>query len=345
MKSLFKDNTCLRDNMEWEVLIMKPFVSCLFSLAMLVSLAGCPEAQQTTGDSGNGNAAPVGAAVDYGDDTVKIDGSSTVFPVSQRMAEELKGNKNLVAEVGLSGTGGGFDKFVRGDIDISDASRPIKEEEANKAKEAGIEFVELKVAIDGLSVVVNKENDWVDCLSVEDLKKIWEPGSTITKWNQINPAWPDMEIKLYGADSKSGTYDYFAEAIVKGKKLRDNYTPAVNDNQLVQGVSGDKYALAFFGYAYYIENKDKMKALAIKEKADSECVAPSEETILGATYTPLSRPLFIYVNKAALKRPVVKDYVTFYMNEGQALVPEVGYVQLPEAELKEAQDALKAALE
>jgi phosphate transport system substrate-binding protein len=322
---------------------MKSFVTSLFALSLLIAMSGCPaETKPAGGDSTSmGSDAPA----DYGNDSVKIDGSSTVFPISQIMAEELKNKKNLVAEVGLSGTGGGFDKFVRGDIDISDASRPIKDGEADKAKAANIEFVELKVAIDGLSVVVHKENTWVDCMSVEDLKKIWEPGSTITKWNQINPEWPDAEIKLYGPDSKSGTYDYFAEAIVEGKKLRDNYTPAVNDNQLVQGVTGDKNALGFFGFAYYVENTEKLKALSIKKGAEGECVAPTKETILGGTYKPLSRPLYIYVNKAALKRPVVKDYVSFYMNEGQALVPEVGYVQLPEAELKVAQDALKAAME
>ncbi len=200
---------------------------------------------------------------------VKIDGSSTVFPISMRMAEDMKNTKNIVCEVGLSGTGGGFDKFARGEIDISDASRPIKDSEKEKAQSAGVDFIELKVAIDGISVVVNKENDWCHCMTISDLKKLWDPGSTIKKWNELNPAWPDQPIGLYGPDTKSGTYDYFTEEVI-GKvpsgspKSRDDYTPAVNDNTLVQGVAGDKYALGFFGFAYYKENTDSLKAVAIK---------------------------------------------------------------------------------
>lgn len=226
---------------------------------------------------------------------VVVDGSSTVAPVTQAVAEEFaKENSEVNVSVGISGTGGGFKKFVKGEIDISDASRPIKPEEAEEAKKNGIEYLELKVGLDGLTVVTNKENTWAKDVSVEDLKKIWTDGSTVKTWKDVNPAWPAEPIKLYGPDQDSGTYDYFIEEIIgKEGKIRKDYSPSSDDNQLVQGVEGDKGSLGFFGYAYYLEQKDKMNALAING------IVPSDETVKNGTYTPLSRPLYIYVNKKA----------------------------------------------
>lgn len=202
---------------------------------------------------------------------VNVDGSSTVAPISEAIAEELQADQGINAVVKTSGTGGGFKKFIRGETDINDASRPIKDSEKEECEKEGIEFIELTVAIDGISVVVNPENDWCSCMTVEQLKKLWEPGSTVTKWKDLDSSWPDEEIKLFGPDTESGTFDYFTEVIVEaeGDQLsRDDYTPAVQDNVLVQGVSGDKYALGYFGYAYYVENKDQLKALGIKPAAE-----------------------------------------------------------------------------
>lgn len=267
---------------------------------------------------------------------IKIDGSSTVFPITEAVAEEFKKQyPDVNTSVGISGTGGGFKKFTVGETDINDASRPIKDKEKKAAEEHKIEYIEIPVAYDGLSIVVNKENTWVDKLTVEELKKIWEPGSQVKKWNQIRPEWPDMEIKLYGPGTDSGTFDYFTEAINgKEKASRSDYTPSEDDNVLVQGVAGDKGALGYFGYAYYLENKDKIKIVPIDGGAGA--ITPDEKTINDGTYKPLSRPIFIYVSKASLQRPEVKEFVKFYLNEGPKLVPEVGYIPLPENMYKES---------
>lgn len=256
---------------------------------------------------------------------VVVDGSSTVAPVTQAVAEEFaKENSEVNVSVGISGTGGGFKKFVKGEIDISDASRPIKPEEAEEAKKNGIEYLELKVGLDGLTVVTNKENTWAKDVSVEDLKKIWTDGSTVKTWKDVNPAWPAEPIKLYGPDQDSGTYDYFIEEIIgKEGKIRKDYSPSSDDNQLVQGVEGDKGSLGFFGYAYYLEQKDKMNALAING------IVPSDETVKNGTYTPLSRPLYIYVNKKAFaEKPQVKAFVQFYIKNASELLKSVGYISL-----------------
>ena len=251
---------------------------------------------------------------------VVVDGSSTVAPVTQAVAEEFaKENSEVNVSVGISGTGGGFKKFVKGEIDISDASRPIKPEEAEEAKKNGIEYLELKVGLDGLTVVTNKENTWAKDVSVEDLKKIWTDGSTVKTWKDANPAWPAEPIKLSGPDQDSGTYDYFIEEIIgKEGKIRKDYSPSSDDNQLVQGVEGDKGSLGFFGYAYYLEQKDKMNALAING------IVPSDETVKNGTYTPLSRPLYIYVNKKAFaEKPQVKAFVQFYIKNASELLKSV----------------------
>lgn len=267
--------------------------------------------------------------------SVKIDGSSTVFPISEAVGEEFqKLHSGVRVTVGVSGTGGGMKKFTAGEIDIADASRPIKDKEKAAAQAKGIEYLELPVAYDGLSVIVNKENNWVDKLTVAELKKIWEPGSKVTKWNQVRPEWPDKEIKLYGPGTDSGTFDYFTEAI-NGKEdaSRSDYNASEDDNVLVQGIKGDKYSLGYFGFAYYLENKDQLKVVPID--AGNGPVEPSEKTINDGSYKPLSRPIFIYVSKASLKRPEVKEFVKYYLTEGRQFVPQVGYVALPEAKYQE----------
>ena len=269
------------------------------------------------------------AACGDDEETIEIDGSSTVFPVSEAVAEEFgKINSSVRVNVGVSGTGGGFKRFTAGDTDISDASRPIKDSEATLATENGVQYMELKVGTDGLSVMVNPQNDWAECLTVEELKKIWEPGSTISNWNQVRSDFPDRPLRLYGADTDSGTFDYFTEEIMGESGLsRSDYTASADDNVLVQGISGDRNALGYFGYAYYAENEDKLKLVAVDN--GNGCIAPTAATIEDGSYAPLSRPLFIYVSTKSLERPVVKAFVQFYMENSRDLVREVGYVPLP----------------
>ncbi len=267
--------------------------------------------------------------------TIAIDGSSTVYPITEAVAEEFqKEHRKVQVIVGISGTGGGFKRFTAGETDISNASRPIKDVEAEQAAANGIEYIELKVAFDGLSVMVNPQNTWVDYLTVEELKKIWEPESTITKWNQIRSEWPKEPIQLYGPGTDSGTFDYFTEAIVGEEDAsRADYTASEDDSVLVMGIAGDRNALGYFGYAYYVENTDKLKLVAID--SGNGPVLPSEQTINDGTYSPLSRPIFIYVSKKALDRPEVQEFVRFYLVKAPILVPQVGYVALPQADYDE----------
>lgn len=259
---------------------------------------------------------------------VRIDGSSTVFPITEAVAEEFqKEHRTVRVTVGISGSGGGFKKFCAGETDISDASRQIKEVELEMCQANGIDPIEIVVGYDGLSVVVNPENDFVDCLSVDELKRIWEPGSTVTTWRDVRPDWPAEEIVLYGPGTDSGTFDYFTEAIVGEEDAsRPDFTASEDDNVLVQGVTGDRYSLGYFGYAYYAENTDKLKLVAVDGGAG--CVAPNAETVQSGEYTPLSRPLFIYVKHDALARPEVKAFVRYYLTHASELVPQVGYVAL-----------------
>ncbi len=262
--------------------------------------------------------------------TVKIDGSSTVFPITEAVAEEFgKSYPRVRVTVGISGTGGGFKKFLLGETDINDASRTIKDKEIKKAAENNIKYIELPVAYDGLSVVINRENDFIDYLTVVELNSIWKAETTIKTWNDVRPSWPDEKIKLYGPGTDSGTFDYFKEAII-GKKnhIRSDFTKSEDDNVLVQGVAGSKYAMGFFGFAYYAENKDKLKVAKID--GGNGPVAPTEITINNGSYTPLSRPVFIYVNPESAKRPEVDTFIQFYLNNTASLVSEVGYVPLPE---------------
>jgi phosphate transport system substrate-binding protein len=260
--------------------------------------------------------------------TVSIDGSSTVFPITEAVAEEFqKVNPKVRVTVGISGTGGGFKKFTAGETDISDASRPIKDKEIEKAAAHGIEYVELPIAFDGLSVVVNPDNTFVGHLTVEELKKIWQPGSTVKLWSDIRPEWPAEPIRLYGPGTDSGTFDYFTEAINGEAQLcRADFTASEDDNVLVQGIAGDPWALGFFGFAYYVENTSRLKLVPID--GGKGPVLPSATTINNGTYTPLSRPLFIYVGTSAASRPEVKAFVDYYLAHAPSLVTEVGYVPL-----------------
>ena len=266
--------------------------------------------------------------------TVKIDGSSTVFPVTEAVAEDFqKAKKGTVrVTVGISGTGGGFKKFCRGETDISNASRPILKAEMEDCKKNGIEYMEMPIAYDALTVVINPKNAFIKSLSVAELKKIWEPAAQgkITHWNQVNPAWPNAPIKLFGAGSDSGTFDYFTEAITgKVKASRGDFTASEDDNVLVQGVQRDVNALGYFGFAYYAENRDKLKAVPIMEKEGKPAVPPSMETVLNGTYQPLARPIFIYVNAKSAQKPEVREFVEFYNKNGEKLAREVKYVPLP----------------
>lgn len=263
---------------------------------------------------------------------VQIDGSSTVYPITEAVAEEFqKVYKDIKVTVGISGTGGGFKRFVRGETDINNASRPIKASEIEACQANGIEFIELPIAFDALAVVVNKENDWVDYLTVAELKKIWEPeaqGKSM-KWSDIRPGWPDQPITLFGPGVDSGTFEYFTEAIVgEAGKSRGDYVASEDDNVLVQGVSQDKYALGYFGLAYYLENQDILKAVPIKV-GDKEPILPAPENVENGTYQPLSRPLFIYVSLKSAERDEVAKFVEFYLQNAADLVQEVGYVPLP----------------
>lgn len=274
------------------------------------------------------------ASVAFADTLVKIDGSSTVYPITEAVAEEFQiAKKNAIkVTVGISGTGGGFKKLCRGEVDISNASRPILAKEMEACKAAGIKYIELPVAYDAMTVVINLKNKFIKQLTVAELKKMWEPAAqgTVTKWNQINPAWPDQPIKLFGPGADSGTFDYFTEAIVgKAKSSRGDFTASEDDNVLVQGVSRDIGALGYFGMAYYIENKDKLKAVPIAMAEGKPAVLPSFETVENGTYQPLSRPIFIYVNAKAVEKPEVKEFVEFYLKNAAKLVKEVKYVPLP----------------
>lgn len=274
-------------------------------------------------------AAPSIGATDPG--VIKVDGSSTVFPITEAVSEEFqKEQKGAVqVTVGISGTGGGFKKFCRGETDIQDASRPITKSEMKDCKETGVEYIELPVAYDAITVVVSPQNTWVTTITVEELKKIWEPAAQgkITKWNQIRAEWPNEPLKLFGAGSDSGTFDYFTEAIVgKSKASRGDYTSSEDDNTLVIGVSQNKYALGYIPLAYYEPNKNKLKALSVKEK---KAVFPSEATVKNGMYTPLSRPIFIYVNTDSAKKPHIKSFVEFYLKNTPTLAKEVKYVPLP----------------
>jgi len=267
---------------------------------------------------------------------VKLDGSSTVFPISEAVAEEFqRGNRQVRITVGTSGTGGGFQKFCAGEIDIADASRPIKEAEIAACRDGRVEYVELPIAYDGLAIVVNPRNTWATTITVEELKRLWQPEAQaqIARWSQVRAGWPDREIHLYGAGVDSGTYDYFTEAIVgRQHASRGDYTSSEDDNVLVQGIANDELALGFFGLAYYQENRQRLRLVPVDDgNAENGAgpIAPTPQTVQNGTYQPLSRPLFVYVSKRALERPEVTSFVRFYLQNAPRLTAEVGYIALP----------------
>ncbi len=305
-------------------------IALLFSAILL----GCAQEKTEKGISGE----------------VKVAGSSTVYPITTAMAEEFsKVYPDVVVSVQSTGTGGGFKNFfIPGYVDINDASRPIKPEELEAAKKNGVEPIEFLVGYDALSIIVNPENDWIDCLSYEELKKIWGPNATgkITKWSDVNSSWPDEEMHLYGPTSASGTFDFFTEHVIgESGAHRKDYHGTEEDNTIIQAVARDKYAMGYLGLAYYLENKDKVKAVKIKDPKTGVCVAPSIETARSGKY-PLTRPLFIYVNKESLKKPAVREFVKFYLeNLDSGIVEEIGYVpvnkEIKEENLKKFYQALK----
>jgi phosphate transport system substrate-binding protein len=307
----------------WKYLLCGILVSC----SAILACGGCRN------DHGSGGATSGSGLTG----TIEIDGSSTVYRLSVGAYELFREeNPNVKVTVNYTGTGAGFGKFVEGKLDIADASRPIQQGEIDKAKANGVEYLELPVAFDALTVAVNSQNDWADAMTVAELKKLWEPAAKekVTQWNHIRAEWPKKKIELFGAGHDSGTFDYFTEAIV-GKKgsIRSDGTATEDDNIIVQGVQGDKYALGYLPYAYYEPNKDKLKALKIDWKPDDEVgpIAPSPETVTEGTYNPLSRPLFIYVNKKSAERPEVKAFVEFYLKNAKELCTQLQYVPLPDA--------------
>ncbi|MCB9555641.1 MAG: PstS family phosphate ABC transporter substrate-binding protein [Deltaproteobacteria bacterium] len=299
----------------------------LISIAVAsLTFFGC--SKRSNPGSGGAGTAPKAAII-------AIDGSSTVFPITEAVAEEFQKGAKARVTIGVSGTGGGFKKFCNKETAISGASRPIKEKEVTLCKKNGVAYIELPVAYDGIAVVVHKENTWVDSLTVAELKKLWEPSAQkkVTRWRQIRPNWPDQEIHLFGPGVDSGTYDYFTKAIVGTEHAsRGDFTSSEDDNILVKGISTDKLALGFFGYAYYAENKDKLRLVPVDDNNDANGkgpIAPSPTTVADGTYQPLGRPIFIYVAKEAAARQEVSAFVDFYLSRGAALAAEVGYISLP----------------
>jgi phosphate transport system substrate-binding protein len=303
---------------------------------MALGLAACGDSGGTGGgDGASGDGAQVSG-------TIRIDGSSTVGPLSEAAAEAFQAeNSEVRVTVGTSGTGGGFEKFCAGETDISDASRAIEEDEIEACERAGIKYQELQIANDGLSVVVNPENDWAQCLTVEQLKKIWNTGSKVNNWNQVDASFPDQELALYGAGTDSGTFDYFTEAI-NGEEgaSRSDYNATEDDNVTVQGVSGDKGGLGYFGLSYLEQNSDKLQGVAIDNGRG--CVAPSSETVQDGTYAPLSRPLFIYVKAASLRKAEVEAFVQYYVENAATLAEQALFVPLTDAQQAELQPKLDA---
>lgn len=289
---------------------------------------------------GKKESSDVTGAAQVEDAVVRIDGSSTVFPITEAVAEDfqIQEKGKIRVTVGISGTGGGFKKFCRGETDVTGASRPIKDGEMQKCAEAGVKFIELPVAFDALTVVINKQNDWARELTVDQLKAAWQSAAQekINNWNQIDPAYPDVPLRLYGPGTDSGTYDYFKEVVV-GKKpdgtkddTRADYTASEDDNVLVQGVSSDQGGLGYFGFAYYKENKDKLDAVAVVND-EGKGTLPSIESVNDGSYNPLSRPIFIYVAVDSMQKPHIKKFMDYYMSNAPVLSNEVGYVAMPDA--------------
>ena len=304
--------------------LFAPPLALLAATLIIASACGSDSAAPTPSDE----SAPDGGAATGLSGEIEIDGSSTVAPITEAVAEEFrKVAPDVQVNVGISGSGGGFKRFVAGETDVSDASRVISDAEAQAAAENGVGYHEFLVGVDGLSVLVNPQNDFVDCLTIGQLNAIWRPESAVDSWDDVDPSWPDRPMRLYGPGTDSGTFDYFTEEVMGEAKLsRPDYTASEDDNVLVQGISGDRNALGYFGFSYYQENADKLKLVSVD--SGNGCVSPSVATIASGEYSPLSRPLFIYVSKASLERDEVRSFVEFYMENGSALTAEVGYVPL-----------------
>ena len=315
-------------------------------LALAASLSACG-GDTATSDAGGDASGDVAASGESVSGDIQIDGSSTVFPIAEAMAEEFQlANPDARVTVGVSGSGGGFEKFCGGETDISNASRPIKEEEAAACEAAGIEFAEVPIAYDGITLVTNPDNDWAECVTIEQLNTMWsaEAEGTVTNWNQVDPEFPDQQLDLYGPGTDSGTFDYFTEE-VNGEEgaSRGDYTASEDDNVIVTGVESSSGSLGYFGYAYYEENEGNLKALEV-ENEEGTCVAPSADTIADGSYNPMSRPLFIYVKKEAYDtKPQVKAFVDYQLaSENGELVREAGYITLPDADLEESRSKVES---
>ncbi|WP_078413778.1 PstS family phosphate ABC transporter substrate-binding protein [Priestia abyssalis] len=324
---------------------MKSFKFLALSImvgSLLAFATACGQSEGTNGaNEGTNEQQNAGEENKQLEGDIAMDGSSTVFPIMEAASEEYMGTQpGVKVSVGQSGTGGGFEKFTKGETDFSNASRPIKDEEKQAAADGGVEFQEFQLAYDGLSIVVNKENDWVDHLTVDELKKMWVEDGKTKKWSDIREGWPEEEIKFFSPGHDSGTYDYFDEVILDEQPIAESAQLSEDDNVLVQGVSGDKNAIGYFGYAYYAENKDKLKVVPVD--GGNGPVEPNNETIESGEYAPLSRPLFTYVNTAALKeKEQVRDFMKFVLEEGGPLAEEVGYVSLPQEKYDEQLKALE----
>jgi phosphate transport system substrate-binding protein len=307
------------------------------SVLLVAMVAGCGGSRESSnGDTGDGGAASELSG------RVQIDGSSTVGPYATAAAERFRGgNPDVRITVGVSGTGGGFERFCRDETDISNASRPIKDEEKQACEAKGVEYVELQVANDALTVVVNKDNDWVDCMTVAQLKQIWDRGSKVKTWSDVDPSWPDERMRLFGAGTDSGTFDYFTDEINGEEgRSRSDYSASEDDNVTVQGVAGDKNALGYFGLSYYDQNQDSLKALAVD--GGDGCVEPSVETAQSGAYKPLARPLFMYVKKESLARPEVKAFLQYVLENEQAIAERAQFVPLTDEQLQKAKSDLSA---
>ena len=325
--------------------------ACAFVLAVAACGGGDPTAPAATNATSGGTAvqpaATTAAAMvsDLSGD-ISIDGSSTVFPIAEAMAEEfgIATDGDVRITVGVSGTGGGFKKFCAGETHISDASRPIKQSEADLCEENGVKYIELPVAIDGLSVMVNPANDFVECVTVDELHTMWAPEAegVVTTWSQVRDGWPDEELRLYAPGVDSGTFDYFTETVNgESQASRGDFLPSEDDNVLVTGISGDRGSLGYFGYAYYAENADRLKLVAID--GGNGCITPTEETINNGTYSPLSRPLFIYVTAEALNQPHVKGFVEFFLDPAnRRLISDTGYIPFPDTIYGLAQERFRS---
>jgi phosphate transport system substrate-binding protein len=313
---------------------LKTLTLPLAALLIAAALAGCG------GDDDGGNGGGDGSSLSG---RIQVDGSSTVAPLATLAAERFgRENSDVNVTVGVSGTGGGFERFCAGETDISDASRPIEDDEKMACESKGIDFTEVQVANDALTVVVNPENDWVTCLTTAQLKKIWEPNSQVKSWSDVDPSFPDESIKLYGPGTDSGTFDYFTDAI-NGEEgaSRSDYSASEDDNVIVNGVAGDKGGLGYFGFSYYDQNQDKLKAVEID--SGGECVAPSVDTAQDGTYKPLSRPLFMYVKHASLEKPEVEAFVQYVLDNADSLAEGALFVPLTSEQQEKAKSDLEAA--